>query len=117
MRSLGKLINLRKLNVFGCANITCRGIAEIAKLVQLRELDLGSCVIMTNKGLRLIVNQFVNLRILSLYKCGKINDKGLLDLLKLVFLEKLDLRDSSVSEMGANKIRNELKFCVVFCWR
>ena len=100
LEHVSKLERLESLYINGVAEITDRGLAQIAKLTNLRFLGLG----------------FGAPHTVDIQDHMTITDEGLASLYGLKNLESLDLRTTGVTEAGIDKLQKALPNCKIK-WR
>lgn len=108
METIGLLPKLQTLNLRG-GKISDAGAAHFARLVALKRLDLGQ----TNLTARGLVSLPRQLRVLSLWKCSRLDDAAVEPLSQLTELTWLDLEGSGISAAGADRLRASLPRCHV----
>lgn len=105
-----KFSKLQDLDISGIA-VDNHAVAILAQLKSLRHLVLSKTGL-TDTGLQQL-GGLTSLRKLNLSSCTQVTDEGLDGLLVLKQLESLDLRDTSVTDAGFQRLRTALPDCVI----
>jgi F-box/leucine-rich repeat protein 14 len=113
LEKLAPLVDLNRLHFgMGEPNVTDRGIGHLKNFSKLTWLDCNSCQLITNAALKTIAT-LTNLRRLRLSKCSRINDEGVVSLLKLPNLQNLDLAESGVTKEFVKEKFTHIKSLIV----
>jgi Leucine-rich repeat (LRR) protein len=128
---LGKLTNLKKLNLGCCEKVTDQGLAHLKGLTKLEQLNIGNtkvtdaglvnlkgmsnlqelnlnCLKISEKGLAHLTG-LSKLRQLRLRECGEgVNDKTIQQLKSLSGLKGLMVYDTGVTKKGAEELKKTL---------
>jgi hypothetical protein len=100
------LSTVTHLSLSDCARITDDGLAQLKKL-PLGQLDLARCKLITDSGLTHLA-KMASLRSLNLGGCSNVTDNGVAHLSILAELRQLTLRGTKVSDAGLAHLYQKL---------
>jgi len=98
---------LKQLSLYGCRQITDKGLKQIPTISTLEELSLGRCIKITDQAISLLL-PLTNLQALSIADCLEISDEGISSLGGLTNLEDLDLKGLRISSVAISVLTS---FC------
>jgi hypothetical protein len=106
-----KLVDLEKLNISGCSNITNRGLAP---LVKLKHLIIDQCSQPTMTGR--VFEPLKELHTASMVACMQMGDEALLHLANVRTLDISHCRQTGITDKGFSYLKNienlQMSYCV-----
>ena len=113
VKEVAKVGTLRHLSLFGCDGITGTSLTYLGTMKSLETLDITTFrVKITGRNIQNL-SALPNLGTLNLVDCLEISDRAVEPLASLDHLDTLDIRGTSISEEGANRLRRALPNTIV----
>lgn len=113
LREIAKVRTLTHLGLFGCDRITDMSLTYLGTMRSLETLDICTFRAKISGGGIHNLSALPNLGTLNLVDCLEISDNAVEPLASLNHLDTLDIRGTSISEEGANRLRRALPNTIV----
>lgn len=113
VKEVAKVETLRHLCLFECDDITDTSFTYLGRMRSLEMLDIAAfSAKITGRNIQSL-SALPNLGTLNLVDCLEISDDAVQPLASLNHLDTLDIRGTSISEVGANRLRRALPNTIV----